>query len=130
MSSFRPMLTPNTSKTRQASPNIAHSNYRIEWTTTGLTIYKPVLSVGGRPKPRETRVAGMLLRRQGIHETVLAVTASGGAAQQTVDTSDEIVLDGDYFPIVKHFAKQLRMSMAHIYDTSGGTRTIEENGEY
>lgn len=124
------MLTPNTSKTRQASPNIAHSNYRIEWTTTGLTIYKPVLSVGGRPKPRETRVAGMLLRRQGTHETVLAVTASGGAAQKSVDTSDEMVLDGDYFPVVKHFARQLRMSMRQIYDTHGGKHTIEENGEY
>ena len=115
---------------RQDSPDFTLSDYRMEWTTTGLNIYKAVLSIGGRPQRRETRVAGMLLRRQGAHETILAVTASGGVTQPAVDTNDEMVLDEDYYPVVKHFARQLRMSMNHIYDTQGGKHTVEENGEY
>lgn len=115
---------------RQDSLDFTFSDYRVEWTITGLNIYKPVLSVGGRSQPRETRVVGMLLRRQGAYEKILAVTASGGSALQAVDANDEMVLDGDYFPVVKHFARQLRMSMNHIYDTQGGKHTVEENGEY
>lgn len=124
------MLTPDTLRMPQHSTNVAFSDYRMEWTSTGLNVYKSILSVGGRPQPRETRVAGMLLCRQGAHETVLAVTASGGVVQKAVDTNDEMVLDGDYFPVVKHFARQMRMSMNHIYDTQGGKHTVEENGEY
>lgn len=112
------------------APAVGLSDLRFEWTPVGLTVYQPVLTVRGRPKPSEKRVAGVLLRREGNHSKIVVTACSGGVLQKTLDGSDEMVLNEDYFRLVQHFARQLRMTMRHVYDTHGGTKTVEENGEY
>lgn len=112
------------------SPTVGLSDMRFEWTRVGLTVYQPVLTVGGRPKANEKRVTGVLLRRQGKESKILVTACSGGASQETLDGGDEMVLNEDSFRLVQHFATQLRMRMGHLYDTQGGKKTVEENGEY
>ena len=106
------------------------SDLKFEWGPVGLTIYTPLLTIGGRPAKNETRVAGILLCRYGEHSKILTVACSGGPKQQALDGNDEMVDNDDHFKVVKNIARQLRLNMNHPYDTSAGTKTIEESGEH
>ena len=106
------------------------SDMRFEWTSVGLTVYQPVMTIGGRPRPNETRVSGVLLRRRGNQSEIITTACSGGPSQESLDGSDDMVLNLDYYRLVQRFGHQLRMTMNHPYDTQSGTKTAQDNGEY
>lgn len=107
------------------------SDYRFRKDPTGsLTIYKPVISVHRASQPAAQAVEGFLVRRCGSNEEILGTTSSGRGTKEAPQDGDDMVFALDMFGLVKHIARQLCMSLNHIYDTQAGRKTVQENGEY
>lgn len=107
------------------------SDYRFDRDPAGgLTIYKAVISVRRTSRVPKKAVEGLLIRRWGPHEEILTTTRSGGSANDASRGGDDMVLDQEMFGLVKHVARQLRMSMKVFYDARAGPGTAEENEEY
>lgn len=56
-------------------------------------------------------------------------TSSGGGVREVLQ-GDDMVLSEDMYTLVKHVARQLCMTMNHLYDKQGGSKTADQNGEY
>lgn len=95
-----------------------------------MTIYKPVITVHRTTNPPKQAVEGLLIRRFGRYEEILTTTSSGGGTNDASQGGDDMVLNQDLYVLIKHIARQLCMSMRHIYDARAGPGTAEENGEY